>query len=640
MNTYQNPFITSAEVYAENDFFDREEVLREIEKFIEREKDYNFLLSGQRRIGKTSVLKKIEKLHNNNNSKAIYITLQAEGETDLNDLLNKIAQRIAKELDFEFKIIINENSFISEFLPLLKKNLKNRKLILLFDEFDVLGELESIREFKKTFSYHRFIPYCAAIIEKLKQNNIPLKIVFAIGRNYKDLDTARFGQITKFGQQIEIGYFSNEIVKQLLAQADNILPISDDAKQKIFEITGGQPYFTQCLAHIAFDLALDKNLQNINLQTVEESLPIAIKRYSNGVIWIWDTLTPKDKIVLYIAALLQESKDDICGENIKVRAANLAVLPACDKLYDTLNRLNNIKFLKNVNKEKYSFYVEFFRKWIVTEIATEEIQKVFAKIDVEIDAMLTNARFYYNEKNYKEAEKLYAEIINYRPQHYEALFYYAKCKHLQNNKTSENYKEIFENYYNAHKLKPAYKSNEFLNFLYEYFSFSKKQKIENQEIILLINKLNPNDIEINKLVGLESIKQLEKELNTKFKKVDISEIIIYRWEKTAEYSSNPNGVVTGLSIVRFGLTEIPQTLTKYRTLTNLNLGYNKIADISALKELKSLTELNLNDNQITDISALKELKNLTELDLRFNKITDISVLASLSKFKTLTSLYK
>ena len=71
MNTYQNPFITSAEVYAENDFFDREEVLREIEKFIEREKDYNFLLSGQRRIGKTSVLKKIEKLHNNNNSKAI-----------------------------------------------------------------------------------------------------------------------------------------------------------------------------------------------------------------------------------------------------------------------------------------------------------------------------------------------------------------------------------------------------------------------------------------------------------------------------------------------------------------------------------------------------------------------------------------
>jgi Leucine-rich repeat (LRR) protein len=65
-------------------------------------------------------------------------------------------------------------------------------------------------------------------------------------------------------------------------------------------------------------------------------------------------------------------------------------------------------------------------------------------------------------------------------------------------------------------------------------------------------------------------------------------------------------------------------------LTFLDLGYNRISDISPLVGLTSLTRLYLYDNQISDISPVANLTSLTFLDLGFNQISDISPVANLS----------
>ncbi|MEG5147916.1 leucine-rich repeat domain-containing protein, partial [Microcoleus sp. AT9b-C2] len=70
-------------------------------------------------------------------------------------------------------------------------------------------------------------------------------------------------------------------------------------------------------------------------------------------------------------------------------------------------------------------------------------------------------------------------------------------------------------------------------------------------------------------------------------------------------------------------------------LTTLDLGSNRITDISFLSSLTNLTTLDLGDNQITDISFLGSLTNLTTLDLGSNRITDISFLGSLTNLTTL-----
>jgi internalin A len=92
--------------------------------------------------------------------------------------------------------------------------------------------------------------------------------------------------------------------------------------------------------------------------------------------------------------------------------------------------------------------------------------------------------------------------------------------------------------------------------------------------------------------------------------------------------------MTELEISFYQITDI-SVLGSLTNLTTLNLRGNRITDISVLGSLTNLTTLYLRENQITDISALRSLTNLTTLYLRENQITDISALGSLTNLTTL-----
>ena len=71
-------------------------------------------------------------------------------------------------------------------------------------------------------------------------------------------------------------------------------------------------------------------------------------------------------------------------------------------------------------------------------------------------------------------------------------------------------------------------------------------------------------------------------------------------------------------------------LSALTNLTYLNLNWNKITDITPLSALTNLTYLSLSSIQITDITGLSALTNLTYLDLSANQITDITGLSALT----------
>ena len=71
-------------------------------------------------------------------------------------------------------------------------------------------------------------------------------------------------------------------------------------------------------------------------------------------------------------------------------------------------------------------------------------------------------------------------------------------------------------------------------------------------------------------------------------------------------------------------------------MTNLNLSFNSISDISTLSGLTQLTVLDLNSNSISDISALSGLTSMTNLHLSFNSISDISALSGLTSMTVLS----
>lgn len=71
-------------------------------------------------------------------------------------------------------------------------------------------------------------------------------------------------------------------------------------------------------------------------------------------------------------------------------------------------------------------------------------------------------------------------------------------------------------------------------------------------------------------------------------------------------------------------------LSNLTDINKLDLSYNQISDLSALSSLKNLNILYLNGNQVYDFSPLLSLTKLTFLDLSGNPISDLSLLSTLS----------
>jgi formylglycine-generating enzyme required for sulfatase activity len=475
----KNPFNTGSPARGD-DFFGRRKVIAGIISFLRKKNENNLLVFGQRRIGKTSLLRKLQDAPGlMENALPVYFNLQDKASTPLHQLLYEIAGRI--NMDLELKITLNAGDFEGDrasiyfqknFIPQVMERLPDQKqLVLLFDEFDVLGEIEDVEDdfVVDTFAAKRFIPFTAALIEEIQAKKYPVKFIFAVGRNYKDLEPKRFGQIMKFGPQEELAYFSKEETRQLLKSADSSIPFDAEAMDEIYSLTSGHPYLTQCLASVSFDAAEQNNAASITGEMVQQNIITAVKNYSSGVYWIWDSLSVNDRIILYLIAGLSGENRPITMDSIRGKADALNLTPVVDHLSETLDKLKSFKFVKYNKKNGYGFYVEFIIKWITASISGTEIEKLLEKIDEDIEFHLSNARYFFRRKEYKQAIQHYDEILKKSPYHFEALLYSAKCYNKLKNEDKKYLDKAVDFYKKSYDLNQRKTQKEYSGILLEKF---------------------------------------------------------------------------------------------------------------------------------------------------------------------------
>jgi Leucine-rich repeat (LRR) protein len=81
----------------------------------------------------------------------------------------------------------------------------------------------------------------------------------------------------------------------------------------------------------------------------------------------------------------------------------------------------------------------------------------------------------------------------------------------------------------------------------------------------------------------------------------------------------------------------PSELTEadYELITQLNLSFQGISNISLLAKFRSISFISMRQNQISDISPIRELTEINHLDFSFNKINDISMLSNMTNITEL-----
>ncbi len=153
---------------------------------------------------------------------------------------------------------------------------------------------------------------------------------------------------------------------------------------------------------------------------------------------------------------------------------------------------------------------------------------------------------------------------------------------------------------------------------------------------------------INNVLPLKDIGQSMLNLDISYNPIPVSQLdFIKSWTQ-----------LHNLGISGFDLNNSQITfLSKFTDLTSLDLGFNRISNLTPLASLTSLQKLFLYSNMISDLSPLSNLSNLewlnagnnlisnvgplsnlnklTFLDLNMNKISDISPLLGLSNLQIL-----
>jgi tetratricopeptide (TPR) repeat protein len=306
-----NPYIAGAPVTEQRMFFGREDVFHWIQNSLAGQyADHILVIHGQRRVGKTSVLKQ---LGNRLPKKyvPVFFDLQGRTHTTLDRFLWWLAREIVRVLKQERGIEIPvpekevftadleyfENKFLAGLRPILGED----TLLLTFDEFDNLEESEVKEELARPL-----VDYLRRLM-----GETGMSFIFSIGSSGRKLENmqASYTEFFKTALYKKISFLSRDQTSHLVAKpVEGVLEYERPAVDMIFETAFGHPYFTQLMCHELFARCQRTEQRRVAKNDVEAILDDVVERGTVNLKFVWDEASDIEKWSL--AALAQLDKTD------------------------------------------------------------------------------------------------------------------------------------------------------------------------------------------------------------------------------------------------------------------------------------------------------------------------------------------
>ena len=158
MNRPENPYIAGNPVSDQDHFVGRADVMHKTMRMLRNPSANAIVLHGQRRIGKTSILLRLESGLSNGEYCPVYFDLQDKAALPLGQVLEELAAAIAYTLGQAPPDLRPDPQrvFRDVWLPAVLKALpEGSAVVLLLDEFDVLADAEAHQAAKAFFPYLR-----------------------------------------------------------------------------------------------------------------------------------------------------------------------------------------------------------------------------------------------------------------------------------------------------------------------------------------------------------------------------------------------------------------------------------------------------------------------------------------------------
>lgn len=376
---YEEPY--STEIAEGPEFVGRTNKLNVLVKRALKSRMQSSYISGQKRIGKTSlaiaVTDHINEEHSDKDISTHYIEWGEVARSDSSQSVKALGENVAcflrehlpvecklPELDFNGSI-----SPLNELANLLLKVKPTKKFLIILDEFDEIHP--------EMYRYGRLAEAFFANLRTLSsKKNMAFMLVG--GENMPFVISAQGDQLNRFVFET-LDYFSkeseeNDYNQLVIKPTEKYLSWSSDAIRELFYLTNGHPFYTKLICSEVFSAAAserDSEICNREISSATNKLIEKLDINSFAHHWrdgIQKTEEEAETIVLNrcrclvaIGRTIREGSevtfDNICSTN---RSTHLSALDIKAILSDFVRR-----GILNESLNKYEFCVPFFQKWLV-----------------------------------------------------------------------------------------------------------------------------------------------------------------------------------------------------------------------------------------------------------------------------------
>lgn len=386
----------------ESELVGRTDVLEELSSLAYAKSVGSCYLFGQKRVGKTSVVKtfrnKLKNNHDSNCPMVIYLERGEFGGTDPISTIKNLGEKLCQKLKdcdhrFDHLVLPNFNDTLvplNTFLEDIGRIAPQFRALFILDEFDELP----IGLYKRTEIGDAFFGSLRSVTNKPS-----FGLILVGSENMRHVIHLQGHALNKF-QTIELDYFDRqrhwadfqELVRR---PVQGVLDVEDDAIVALYEATFGNPFFTKLICGRLFKIMFNRRDCDVTRIEMHEAINTALRQdmginkvqhfWSDGIFEIeakHEAISlRRRKILLSIAFAARDS--------LPIKKASVVVI--CRERFgldenvvdqELADLATTRKIIRNV-AGNIEFMVPFFLRWLVDNGINEIIS-----VSIDADASL------------------------------------------------------------------------------------------------------------------------------------------------------------------------------------------------------------------------------------------------------------
>jgi AAA+ ATPase superfamily predicted ATPase len=382
-----NPYIVGNPIEDRRMFFGREDDFAYIAKKITAgETGGMVVLCGTRRSGKTSILFQIKGGRLGEGFLPVLIDMQSMTVQNDAEFLSRLTQELLAALNCpelaqeeRFRASPDKNPF-TIFQSLVKElddRLQGRKLVLMFDEYEL---------FETHIEKGRLSTDILNLLANWMESRQRVFVIFTGSDQLESRNPFYWNAFLGKALHRRISFLSRRDTLRLVTEPlHGTVFYRTGVPEAIYELTAGQPFYTQVLCQTIIDYLNEKRQYDVADAEIQEAIEEIIHNPLPQMIFTWGSLSDMEKISLSIIA--EKNKEVVApcsADDIRsfVTREKTGYRLHRSKLNETLERLFHQDILKKEAEEaRYSFRMDLWRQWmarmhtiwqVLDEITSEE----------------------------------------------------------------------------------------------------------------------------------------------------------------------------------------------------------------------------------------------------------------------------